>query len=222
LAKKVDAAGVTAPKPVADLKASTNKYSVVFAMGPQEMKMSLTTTIKEENGAWSVSDAMQTPMGTGTDAAILEKGTLLTRSRKVQQGPMSMEVAFADGKATGVAKMGAEKPISADTGGPLFADGPGMAHAIGALPLAEGYSAVYRNFDTDKMKVKLMQLKVAATEPVTVPAGKFDAFRVEIASAEGGPEKTTIWIAKDTRLPVKLVSVIAAMGGATMTAELQP
>jgi hypothetical protein len=45
---------------------------------------------------------------------------------------------------------------------------------------------------------------------------------VEITSAEGGPEKTTLWIAKDTRLPVKLVSVIAAMGGATMTAELQP
>jgi hypothetical protein len=65
-------------------------------------------------------------------------------------------------------------------------------------------------------------LKVAAAESVTVPAGKFDAYKVEITSAEGGPDTTTLWIAKDTRVPVKLVSVIAAMGGAKMTAELLP
>ncbi len=222
LAKKVDAAGVTAPKPAVDLKPSTKKYQVVFAMGPQEMKMSLTTAIKEENGAWSVVDTMETPMGTGIDAAVVEKGTLIVRSRKTQQGPMTLQVAFADGKATGAANMGGEKPISADTGGPVFADGPAMAHAIGALPLAEGYSATYRNFDTNKLKVKLMQLKVVATESVTVAAGKFDAYKVEITSAEGGPDKTTVWIAKDTRVPVKLASVVVAMGGATMTAELMP
>ena len=45
---------------------------------------------------------------------------------------------------------------------------------------------------------------------------------VEIASADGGPDKTTAWIAKDSRVPVKLVSVVAAMGGAIMTAELLP
>jgi hypothetical protein len=51
---------------------------------------------------------------------------------------------------------------------------------------------------------------------------KFDAFKVEITSAEGGPDNTIVWIAKDTRVPVRLVSVIAAMGGAKMTAELLP
>ena len=39
------------PKPAVDLKPGTQKYQVMVAMGPQQMKMSLTTTIKEENGA---------------------------------------------------------------------------------------------------------------------------------------------------------------------------
>jgi len=57
---------------------------------------------------------------------------------------------------------------------------------------------------------------------VTVPAGKFDAFRVELKSADGGNDQSTIWIAKDSRQAVKVSAVLAAMGGATMTAELLP
>jgi len=43
---------------------------------------------------------------------------------------------------------------------------------------------------------------------------------VEITSADGGNDKVTVWIAKDTRVPVKIAAVLAAMGGATMTSEL--
>ena len=38
------------------------------------MKMSLTTTIKEEKGAWSAVDTMETPMGFVNDASTIEKG----------------------------------------------------------------------------------------------------------------------------------------------------
>jgi hypothetical protein len=55
-----------------------------------------------------------------------------------------------------------------------------------------------------------------------VPAGKFEAFKVELSSADGGPDKSTVWIAKDTRTPVKMSTVMAEMGGATLTAELAP
>jgi hypothetical protein len=83
-----------------------------------------------------------------------------------------------------------------------------------------GYTTSFRNFDLQKQKVKLMQLSVAGSESVTAPAGTFAAFRVEITSADGGPDKSTVWIAKDTRKPVKISTVMASMGGATMTAEL--
>jgi hypothetical protein len=113
-----------------------------------------------------------------------------------------------------------ERAIDVDLGGPLFADAAGSAHAVAALPLREGYSTSYRNLDLMRQKVKLLQLKVSGSESVTVPAGTFEAYKVEISSAEGGPEKTTIWVAKDSRKPVKISSLMPEMGGATLTAEL--
>jgi hypothetical protein len=67
-----------------------------------------------------------------------------------------------------------------------------------------------------------MQLKVVGTETVTVPAGKFETFKVDITSADGDNDQTTVWISKDSRQAVKVSSVMASMGGATMTAELMP
>ena len=40
-----------------------------------------------------------------------------------------------------------------DTGGPLFADGAADNMIPGCLPLAEGYTTTYRNFDLQKQKV---------------------------------------------------------------------
>ena len=92
---------------------------------------------------------------------------------------------------------------------------------MAALPLAEGYSTTYRNFDLMGQKVKLRQLKVAGSEKVTVPAGAFDTWKVEITPADGGSgESTTLWVDKASRRVVKISSVIPEMNGATATAEL--
>src|SRR3954452_19785806 len=58
LPKKVDASAAAVPKPAMDLKPSVSKYQVKIAMGGQDMKMTLTSTITEQNGAWLASDAM--------------------------------------------------------------------------------------------------------------------------------------------------------------------
>ena len=65
-------------------------------------------------------------------------------------------------------------------------------------------------------------MKVTGLEKVTVPAGTFDAYKVEIASADGGAEKETLWVASDSHKPVKESAVLPAMGGAVMTQELMP
>jgi len=164
---------------------------------------------------------MDTPQGSVTDTATLEKSSLLLEKRSVKQGPMSIDVDFAGNKAAGKMSMnGQEKPISADLGGPIFGDAAGGDLAIACLPLAEGYSTSFRNFDVQSQKVKLEQLTVAAAESVTVPAGTFDAWRVEVASADGGADKKTLWIARDSRKVVKVKAVMASMGGAVMTEEL--
>ncbi len=223
LTKKVDAASVGAPQPATDLKPGTYKYQAKLTVGSEEIQIPTTVEIREEGGAWTVVSSSQTPMGAATDTVTLAKGTLIPRQRTVTQGPVKIQVEFADNKATGTMSMdGQDRPISADLGGPLFPEPVGSPQAFAALPLAEGYTATFRNFDLQKQKPKILQLRVVGSESVAVPAGNFDAFKVEITSAEGGPEHETLWIARDSRMAVKFQSVIAAMGGAIMTGELLP
>jgi hypothetical protein len=161
-------------------------------------------------------------MMSANDVGTIDKGTLALRKRVIQQGPATVEVAFADNKATGKMTMnGQERPIAADLGGALFADGPGANDVVAALPLADGYTTTYRNFDLMGQKVKLRALKVTGSEKVTVPAGAFDAWKVEITPADGGSGgSTTLWVDKASRRVVKMSSVLPEMNGAIATAEL--
>jgi hypothetical protein len=134
---------------------------------------------------------------------------------------MTIEVEVKDGKASGkLSGVGQDRPIAVDLGGPLFADAGDMFLTLATLPLKEGYTASYRNMDTQKMKVKLMQLKVTGSEQVTVAAGTFDTYKLEVSSDTG--DKFTAWVDKATRKPVKMDQVLPSMGGATLSSELQP
>lgn len=223
ISKKVDAAAVGVPEVTADLKPGTYRYDATISMGGQQMALKLSTTIEDNAGVWSAVEEIDAPMGEMRDAITFQKGGLTVQKRHVRQGPVTIDVDFSSGRAAGTMNMsGEDKTISVDLDGPLFADAAGANFVIGCLPLAEGYSTAFRNFDLQKQTVKLMQLQVAGSESVTVPAGTFDAFKVELSSADGGPDKSTIWIAKETRTPVKISAMMVEMGGAILTAELLP
>jgi dipeptidyl aminopeptidase/acylaminoacyl peptidase len=223
LAKKVDAASVSAPKVARDLEAAAYKYQASVEVGGQKIALSVSTTIAEDGGSWIATDVIDTPQGSVTEVSTIEKGTLISRKLGLKQGPMAVDINFSGDKATGNMNVnGQDRPISVDLGGALFADGAGSKQSIACLPLAEGYSATYRNFDVLKQKVKLMQLNVSGVEKVTVPAGTFDAYKVDITSADGGDDKETLWITKDSHKAVKESAVLAAMGGAVLTQELLP
>jgi dipeptidyl aminopeptidase/acylaminoacyl peptidase len=222
VAKKVDPGSVGVPKLAMPLQAGTYKYAAKMQLGGQSMNLGLTTTIKQENGTWTATDSIRTPMGEGTETAVMDKDSLVVVKKSAKQGPIDVSVDFKDNKATGSLTMnGQTKPVNTDTGGPLFADSAGAPQVIASLPLADGYSTTFRNFDLQKQKPKLMQLKVEGSEKVTVPAGTFEAYKVELTSAEGGPEHMTMWIAKEPRKAVKVVVVMPQMNGATLTAELE-
>jgi hypothetical protein len=61
---------------------------------------------------------------------------------------------------------------------------------------------------------------VGNAEMVTAPAWSFEAFMLEVTSAEDEPGRTTVWVAKDSRMVVKIVAVIPRMNGAVLTSEL--
>ena len=222
LAKKVEASAATMAKAVRGLPVGTFAYDIAIAMGANKMSLGLKTEIKEEGGAWKVTETMTTPMGEATDMAVLDKTTLALRERKAKQGPMGLDLTATDAKVSGAMTMnGTPKPFDLATGGPLFAE-VGGGFAFGALPLAEGYATAYQTFEVQKMKVNLMQLQVAGSEAVTVAAGTFETFKVDVKPADGSAGGMTIWIDKASRKPVKMETVMTQMGGAKMTAELKP
>lgn len=222
LAKKVDSSSVTFPQVSQPLAGGVYKYLAKVQMGTQSMNLNVSTEVKDAGGAWHITDTVSTPMGDAVDSVTLDKKSMTLVKRNMKQGPMVIDIEMKGNKAQGTMKMqGNDKPLDIDAGGALFAEGAGAANVLACLPLKEGYTATFRNLDMQKMKPKLIALKVAGVESVTVPAGTFESYRIETASADGGTDKSTIWIAKDSRKPVKLSTVSAEMGGATITAELQ-
>ncbi len=220
LQKAVDVSSVGVPKIAAPLAPAVASYGVTLAVNGQQMQMAASTEIKKEGEDLVIVDKAKTPMGEATDTVVLDPATLTLKKRSVAQGPMTMAFEVKDGKASGEMKMGDQpRPIAADLGGALFADGAGAYHVVAALPLAEGYRTAYRNFDLQTQKVRVVQLAVGGSEKVTVPAGEFDAWKVELSSEDG--QKTTVWVAKDGRQVVKMSSVLPRMNGAVMTSELQ-
>jgi hypothetical protein len=190
-------------------------------MSGQSIPLTVKSEIKEEGNSWIVSETANTPQGVLSDVSTIEKGTLLLTKRVINQGPVAIEVNVKDNKATGTMTVnGQARPISVDLGGSLFADGAGMYDVIAALPLAEGYAVGFRNLDVMKQKPSMKNLKVVGMESVTVPAGTFDAYKVEITSVDNEADKTMLWVAKDTRRVLKISSVLTQLNGAVLTSEL--
>jgi hypothetical protein len=208
------------PKPAVSLKAGAYHFTAKLEMNGQEMSLKMATTIKDDGATWSATDVMETPQGNGSDTATIDKSNLTLVKRTLQQGPVTINLDFAGNKATGTANVnGQEHPIAVDLGGPLFADAAGAEQVIACLPLAAGYTVKVRNFDVQTQTVKVRQVTVTTIEKITVPAGTFEAFRVDETSAAGDPDKKTIWIATDSRKVVKMSVLLASLGGAVMTVE---
>ena len=222
LAKPVDTTAVTMPKPSQPLEMAPATYAMTIALGAQSMKMESTNTVTDTGGTLTVTETVKMPQGEAIDVSAIDKSTLAVKTREIKQGPMVVTLTFDGVNATGSAAMGgAPKPIAVNTGGALFADGPAAFRSIAALPLKEGYTTTFRNFDLMKQKADVKQAKVVGIEDVTVPAGTFKAWKVEVKSAAGEPGDQTVWVDSISRRVVKITATLPDMGGAVATMELQ-
>jgi len=222
LPAKVEAAAA-APKPAGDLSPAVFNYKASIALGPQSLPLAVKTEIKEDGGSWLVTETADTPEGQIVDVSTIEKGTLVLKHRSIKQGPMAVELDFKDNKATGTISMnGQPKPVAVDVGGIIFADGAGAFDVVARLPLAANYDTTFRNFDVQRQKAQVKQLKVVGTESVTVPAGTFDAYKVEVTAADNESDKQTVWIAKDSHKVVDVSATLPNLGGALLTSDFVP
>jgi hypothetical protein len=98
-------------------------------------------------------------------------------------------------------------------------DDASFLYFLRSVPLEVGRTYTFnRYFQPEGNPITIHVLR---RERVTVPAGTFDAWKVEITPADGGTgESTTLWVDKTSRQVVKISTVIPEMNGAIATAEL--
>ncbi|MFK8056844.1 MAG: alpha/beta fold hydrolase [Saprospiraceae bacterium] len=210
------------PEPIYPLVPGTRKYAATMAMGPQTMTMDVVEEVTEADGFYTVKTTMNGSGMSSTDEILLSKEGLVPQRRTSSQGPAVIELGYEKGEVMGTLSMGGNNiPVEAKFDGELFSDGPAEGLTFAAIALEVGMKQILWRFDVATQKMGAYKAVVSSKESVTVPAGTADAFVVEIVSADGKPGKTTYFIeAGGDRRVLKVVMVMPAMGGATMTQEL--
>lgn len=135
----------------------------------------------------------------------LDPATLGTRAVEqtgtVMGQAIDIRVAYAPGRVTGRAqtpdpRAGAPKVTEIDT---ALAAGTMDINAfqplMAALPLAEGASSTVAAFDASENVTRTLTAKVSGVQEITVPAGTFTAFRVELS---GGQTPLVLYVSRET------------------------
>lgn len=124
---------------------------------------------------------------------VMSAGDLAMRrsdqSGTVQSQQSEVHLVYADGRVKGTAVVpqgtGAPKTVAVDTTVPAGAiDDNVLSLVVAALPLAEGKSFSLNVFSSGEGVTKVATIKVAGVENVTVPAGTFAAYRLEISGMQ--------------------------------------
>lgn len=129
---------------------------------------------------------------------------------------MNIEVSYAAGRAKGAATTPGPqgmKTIAVDTLVPTGAvDDNALQVLLPALPLGEGRSFTVTVFASGQGSAKEMQVAVTGWETITVPAGTFEAWKLEV---RGGSAPVTFWVGRSDPRVLKL-----GFAGAPMSFEL--
>lgn len=206
---------VTVLKPVVPPTTGNWNYKVTMKLPNETRVGNYSVAVEDAEGAWRVTGhwpASAMIPGEMSDIQMLEKGTLLVRKDSFQRAPkpgeaskaVTADVAFAGNRVTGssTTATGEQQPVASDLPVPPFPGGVAIDVVIGCLPLANDYAVTYRYWDVHKLSEGSLDVKVVGAERVTVPTGTFDTWKVELRLADGS-ETGTVWITKDTRVPVK-------------------
>lgn len=197
----------------AHLVARRDSFQMTFQGNPIG---GLVRETKRDGARWVIRDVFAIPMagmqqeGTITlDASSLE---VLTRTEhgQVQGQTVAIDLTYADGRVSGSATIpqpgGTPKEIAVDTA--LAAgtfDSEALEALLPALPLAEGAVLTVNAFAAESGSVQPTTIRVAGIEQVTVPAGTFTTFRVEMQS---GQEASTVFVTTDTPRRIVKMEVI--------------
>jgi zinc protease len=156
-----------------------------------------TEQLRREGDVWVATSRLESPMLRQESEVRFGATDLSPRMARLnaQQGPvqMSVNVEVADGRLRGRAELPEQAGGARDIDAPAV-EGmllPGMdAHVLTVADVREGQSITLPVFNTMTASVTNVTYRVTGTETVTVPAGTFPAYRVQIE----GPQPLTVYV----------------------------
>jgi hypothetical protein len=201
-----------APLPLdpAKLTARTDSFTVMVqgnAFGYQKSTLEKTADVLRYVEQSQIGPVLQQQ----TEVTMGPSGDVrtVTQSGKVQGQDMKIDIAVADGHASGSSTTPGPqgmKTVTVDTDVPSgVIDDNGLTALLPALPWSADASWSFPVLSSGEGTVKTYTLKVAGTESVTVPAGTAETYKVEMS---GGQQPVTMYIT--TAAPHQVMKITVA------------
>lgn len=169
-----------------------------------------------------VTSEQKATQGAALDTFDMDAATMAPIRWSAVQGPASVELSFSESSVIGHLRFGGrEMPVNVSLEAPVFGDGSSLEVLLGTLPLAQGYSTVLRVYDFQIARAKALELHVLSLETVSVPAGTFECWRVELSPIEEEGKSVVFINTKDPHVMIRgEFALPASAGGGSATMEL--
>ena len=220
----------TAPLPAVNaslLRPLSLAYKGAVVMGSKTINLDIARTIAKGavGGAptWRIVTNQSSDMGAAVDTFDVDASSLLPLRWAVKQGPAVVVINYSAAGVKGAVKMGTQDvPIDVPLNAPVFGDGSSLEVLVGALPLGPAYKTTLRVFDFQTQKSRSMSLAVVGSESVTVPAGTFDCYKLEIKPIDEESGGSTVFVNKtDPHVMIRgIFELPPQAGGGSVTADL--
>jgi hypothetical protein len=174
------------------LTAATLRYETTLTMGQRSTARptvrTIATATHDGQSVWRVIDAV--PQATQADTLLLGRASLWPLQRRVG-GRTALRLTFDSTSVAGTMRArGQTRSIEQSFGRPVLASTAHMEVGLATLPLGTGYTVQLPVFQLQQQTVTPTSVQVMGTDTVTVPAGSFETFVVEVTSQGPGPSGT--------------------------------
>lgn len=215
---KMDVSSVSKAAPVREPVTGSFKYKVNIEVMGQKMEMNETVSVIADGDQFKVKSTMSSPMGEMNDEGLFSKNGLSHISRKINQGPVSIDLKYSSNSIEGNMGMnGNNTAVNINISDACYADGPAPQVLIACLPLSTDYKTVIINSDVHKMSEKSMSVEVTGSESIN----SVDCHIVRLKPVNGDPGEMQFWISKKDYKTIKYSIVSPEMQGAVITGMLQ-
>ena len=125
-----------------------------------------------------------------------------------------------EGDCWSLSEEGEAREVDLDLGAPPFAEGLAQGISIACLPLAEDFHTTFRAMAHGADRVQILHVVVLSQEALTVPAGSFRAWKVEISCPGEVADRLLLWV--DPLIPrvVKSLESGPRFAGGSLSLEL--